>query len=195
MNILEDNIRQFRLEMSQYEDIHPWISSLLDCYAIIDFSVSKIIEQSNKNIVCYKGCSECCRQTIPLSTIEVIGLRFYVNTILNKESHSLLIKKFNEHKQICLFNVDDCCFVYPFRPIACRRYIVSSKCCEINEDPTMTRPNDVLIPSRELLHNAITHTLPFYHSQNMCIDNEHIFDFYKRNNVKLSSVYDKILNL
>jgi hypothetical protein len=196
MNISKDAIKRFRLEMPHYERLHPWLSLLLDCYAIIDLSVADIIKSSNKNIVCSKGCYFCCYQTIPLSTIEVMGIRFYINHILNKESRSFLIKIFTEKIEICLFNIDGCCTVYPFRPIACRRYIISQKCCQMNEDPTINRQDDVLMPSRELLYSAIARTIPFYDSQNIFkLDNEHIFDFYKRNNVKLSSVYDTILNV
>jgi hypothetical protein len=182
--------------MSHYERCHTWLSLLLDCYAIIDYSVHKSISQSDKKIVCHKGCSVCCYQTIPLSIIESIGIKFYVQTILTEESRLLLVKKFDEYNKICLFIVDDSCIIYPLRPISCRRYIVTSQCCSLNEDPTTTRPNDVLEPSREFLYQSIKITLPFYESQNIhLLENEHIFDFYKRQNVKLSSIYDKILNI
>jgi hypothetical protein len=193
---LNNKVKTFRLQMPRHERHRPWLSLLLDCYSIIDFSVEESIIQSEKNVACHKGCSECCHQIIPLSTIESAGIKFYVQTILTEKSRLSIIKKFNEHRQICLFNVNNCCIVYPLRPIACRRYIVTSQCCLYNEDPTITRQNDVLKPSREYLYRAIETTLPFYQSQNICIqNNEHIFEFYKRNNVKLSSIYNAILNL
>jgi hypothetical protein len=189
---LSDDINPFRLEMPRYEHIHPWLSLLLDCYAVIDYSVDKQIFQSEKIIACHKGCSYCCYQTIPLSTIESLGIKFYISTILSEKFRQLLINKFNKKQNICLFNVDNCCIVYQLRPIACRRYIITSQCCQLNEDPTITRQDDVLYPSREYLYNAIEKIIPFYHFQNIhFLDNEHIFDFYKRQNVKLSSIYDK----
>ena len=195
MATLSDDVKSFRLQMSRYERSNMWLSLLLDCYAMIDFSVSKSIEQSEKKVACYKGCSVCCYQVIPLSTIECMGIKFYVQNILNQRFRSFLIKKFNEHKSICLFNIDDCCIVYSLRPIACRRYIVCSKPCEINEDPIVTRSSDVLESSREHLYCAIEMTLAFYKHQNIHLqDGEHIFDFYKRQNVKLSSVYESIIN-
>jgi hypothetical protein len=193
---LNNNIKQFRFQMPDHERRHMWLSLLLDCYAIIDYSVHESISQSDKKVVCHKGCSVCCYQTIPLSTIESIGIKFYVQTIPTEESRLLLDKKINKYNKICLFNAKDSCLIYPLRPIACRRYIITSQCCSLNEDPTITRANDVLEPSREYLHQAIKITLPFYESQNIhLLENEHIFDFYKRQNVKLSSIYDKILNI
>ena len=195
MTPLSDNTKQFRLRMSRHERRHPWLSLLLDCYAIIDYSVDKSISQSEKKIVCHNGCSFCCYQTIPLSTIESAGIKFYVQTILNDGLRSLIIKQFNECVKICIFNSHGSCLVYPLRPIACRRYIITSECCTLNEDPTESRPNDILEPSREYLYRAVEMTLPFYESQNIhLLANEHIFDFYKKQNVRLSSAYGHILN-
>jgi len=181
--------------MPRYEREHKWLSLLLDCYSVIDFSVQNAIEQSEKTIACYKGCTSCCYHAIYLSTIEAIGIKFYFQSILDQQYRLFIIKNLNEHKSICIFNVENCCAVYKMRPITCRRYIVCSSSCKENEDPTITRPSDVLEPSRELLYHAIKITLPFYKSLNIHIqDNEHIFDFYKRSNVLLSSVYKNIIN-
>jgi hypothetical protein len=192
---LHDAIKPFRLQMSQYERRHPWLPLLLDCYALIDLSVAEISKQSGKKIACRKGCSVCCYHVIPLSVIECLGIKFYIQNILKKDIRLLLLKKIHENKSICLFNMDGCCSVYPLRPIACRRYVVAGKCCEMDEDPTVTRPGDVLEPAREYLCHAVEMTLRFYESQNIHIqENEHIFEFYKRQNVKLSSVYESILS-
>ncbi len=194
--MLDNEVKPFRLPMTRYEKHYLWLAQLLDCYAMIDFSVAEAIKQSERSLACHKGCAVCCHHTIPLSTLEVIGIIFYVKTVLDKDSRTLLTKMFMEQRAICLFNVGGSCLIYPFRPIACRRYMVSSKPCKTNENATITRPNDVLVPSRELFYKAIALTIPFYHSQNIYQqENENILDFYKRNNVKLSSVYDKILGI
>ena len=190
-----DPIEQFRFRIPEHERRHPWLSLLLDCYARIDYSVQQAISESNKKLACHKGCNSlCCCHTIPLSTFEVLGITFYTKTILDKKIHELLINKITKKNKMCLFNVDNCCTIYPLRSIACRRYIIASQCCTANEDPLATRRNDVLEPSREYLYRAIEVTLPFYLSQNIHPHaGEHIFNFYKRQNVVLSSVYDKIL--
>lgn len=196
MNTLDDDIKPFRLKLPHYERNHTWLSLLLDCYSIIDFSVEYCISKSEKKVSCHKGCSICCHQTIPLSTLESMGIKFYVQEILSEADRLLIVNNFNKDKSICLFNIDNCCIVYKMRPISCRRYIITSKCCHFDEDPTTTRPNDILEPSREYLYRAISLTLPFYKSQSIYLrDNENIFDFYKRQNIILSSIYKNILNL
>jgi hypothetical protein len=182
--------------MPRYEQNYQWLHLLLDCYAVIDLSVAESIAQSKKKPACYKGCSVCCRQKIPLSVIESVGIKFYVDNILTKHKYLQIVKNFDQHNQLCLFNIDNCCIVYPMRPIACRRYIVTSQCCSFDEDPLLSRPGDVLEPSRDYLYQAVKLTLPFYNSQGIPFEsNEHIFSFYKKQNVVLSSIYSKILNM
>ncbi|SHN70836.1 YkgJ family cysteine cluster protein [Desulfovibrio litoralis] len=196
MNTLDKSIEAFRLSMPEYEAKHQWLPLLLNCYAVIDFSVAQVTKKNKDIIACYKGCVACCYHTIPLSTIEVIGLGFYVNTILDQQLLATLLENFKTKPKICLFNLDGACVVYPMRPIACRRYMVAGQSCTINEDPLETRPNEVLIPSRRLLYTAVAQTLPFFQVRDIDgLQGEDVFDSYKKNIVELSSVYDKILKL
>jgi hypothetical protein len=193
--MLSGDSTPYRLRMPHYEQKHPWLPLLLDCYAVIDFSVAASISQSKKAPACYKGCSVCCRQKIPLSVIESLGIKFYVDNILHKHEYSQLIKNFNKSDRLCIFTIDNCCSVYPMRPIACRRYIITSQCCSFNEDALISRPDDVLEPSRDYLYQAIELTLPFYNYQSIHTGNsEDIFNFYKKQCVILSSIYSNILN-
>ena len=191
---LSDAIMPFRVRLPRYEHRQSWLPLLLDCYAVIDFSVAEKIKRSEKTVACRKGCSTCCEQIIPLSTLECLGLKFYVQNLLPQKYRGLLLKKFQTRQSMCLFNMAGSCIVYPFRPIACRRYIVCSQACRINEDPMTTRPEDVLLPEREFLYKAIAITLPFYAAQNLYPqENEPVFDFYKRQTVKLAEIYAEII--
>jgi hypothetical protein len=194
--MLRDDITPYRLQIPRYEQNHPWLHLLLDCYAVIDFSTAASISQSKKIPACYKGCSFCCNQNIPISIIESVGIKFYIDNILHKPTYSQLINNFNEHNKACLFNIDNCCIIYPMRPISCRRYIITSQCCSFNEDPFLSRPDDVLEPSRDYLYQAVEITLPFYNLQGIYIDNsEDVFNFYKKQSIILSSIYDILLNI
>jgi len=62
----------------------------------------------------------------------------------------------------CRFMLGDSCAVYPVRPVACRRYLVLGQACAPGEDPTVTRPEQVLRPSRETMNAAYAATLPYY---------------------------------
>lgn len=212
MQNLPETILPFRVHMKEHEYAHPWLSLLLDCYAVIDFSVAEAIRHAEKKPACHEGCISCCYHLIPLSTLECFGLKWYVRSMLNREQQTMLRRKLQERKKVlqaekvspfeqalkkaelCLFNVNGACLVYALRPIACRRYLVCSKACEIGEDATASRADDVLKPAREYLYMAIRRTLPFYEALNIpCPDRKHLFAFYKQQNVLLSSFYDNIL--
>lgn len=127
-------------------------------------------------------------------------MKWYVQTKLTKENQAVLREKLQKRKNgqyndtLCLFNSKGSCMVYPVRPIACRRYLVSAKACEIGEDISMTRPNDIIKPAREYLYAAVSRTLPFYTAINIPRQQqEDIFSFYKRQNVILAEIYDKIV--
>lgn len=190
---LNDEIKRFRVRMHRFEHIHTWSASLLDCYAIIDHSVSKAIRESEKQLACHEGCAICCYQPIPLSILECLGIKYYVQNMLDKKIREILLRKTKENNQLCLFNIEGSCVIYPLRPIACRRYLVCSHPCRIGEDPTVTRKDDMLIPSRVSLYQAIAMTLPFYGLQNKNHDQENIIKFYMKKNVILSSVYHNIV--
>lgn len=192
-----DEVRNFRLRLPRHERRHPWLALLLDCYAIIDFSVAEAIRNSAKKVACRNGCSACCHQPIPISVLEALGTRFHVQEFLTPEQHSQIQENSKRGDSLCKFNNpnDNSCIVYSLRPIACRRYIVLSKPCELHENPVITRQNDVLIPSREYLYRSITVTLPFYKSQKIQPKkHEHVFDFYKRHNTTLLSAYTSIIS-
>jgi hypothetical protein len=191
-----DEIQSLRLQMSRYERLHPWLTLLLDCYAVIDYSVAEAVARSEKKTACRKGCSACCGQIIPVSIIEASGIKFYIHNILRPQSRLLLAGKSGEHRSACLFNIGNCCTVYPMRPISCRRYIILSQPCSLNEEPLLSRPDDVPEPSREYLYRAVALTLPFYHALGIRRHgDEHVFDFYKRYNVALASIADSLLHL
>jgi Fe-S-cluster containining protein len=50
----------------------------------------------------------------------------------------------------CPFLLDTVCSIYPVRPLACRDFFVYGEPCKMNEDPFVTRPNDMHPPNREI---------------------------------------------
>lgn len=62
----------------------------------------------------------------------------------------------------CPFLAENICRIYPLRPLACRRYLVLGPACAPGEDPTRTRPGDLLRPDPDLLSAALMRTLPWY---------------------------------
>lgn len=185
----------YRLKMPRYEAQNAWLPLLLDSYAMVDLSVHYAVENAGRTIACHEGCGACCQQMIPASTLEVFGIKFYLEHRINKKFHATLAHA-HENPMLCIFNRDTKCSIYPMRPYACRRYIIANTCCLPNEDPTKTRPYDLVEPSREMFYEAIALTLPFYATQDLFpLEGEHIYDFYIRQNVILSSAYPQILGI
>lgn len=47
----------------------------------------------------------------------------------------------------CPFLLAESCAVYPVRPIACRRFLISGAKCSPGEDPTRSRPGALIVPA------------------------------------------------
>lgn len=194
MDGLSDIIKPFRVHIKRLEQGRPWFSSLLDCYAVIDFSVADATAKSGRDAACRKGCNYCCYHKIPLSTAELMGLKLYAGHVLDAETKNFLAENLKKGGDLCLFNRDGVCTVYPVRPIACRRYVVLGESCLKEELPVVTRPQDALKPSGRLFALAAELTLPFYDVMRIPrMQGESPLDFYKRQNVFLSSVYSAVL--
>ena len=71
------------LRFPDEESRFPWLSMLLDSYAIIDegISVAVVKEETEKNIklACKEGCHNCCRthKDIPVYPIELVGIYWF----------------------------------------------------------------------------------------------------------------------
>lgn len=151
------------------EASHPWLPILLDAYHIIDKGIAKAIEIQGSDVkkpACSKGCSNCCEvlKSIPVYPLELVGISWYATEKLSGQLREVLKKQLRGYKDEsrCPFLVDKMCVVYNLRPISCRQFIVFGRSCDKGEDPYYTRKNDVLIPMKEYLDDAIYIMLPFY---------------------------------
>ena len=185
--------RAYRLRMTRYEQRHRWLSLLLDCYALIDLSVWQAVDTASDVLACREGCTACCRHTIPLSTLEALGLRFYVHTLLDAALYQDLRRNISRQGSLCCFNHQGSCTVYALRPIACRRYLVTGTACAEDESPLDSRPHAVLHPSRDVLRRAVALTLPFYRTIGLKPESgEDVLSFYLRKNMPLTSLNERI---
>jgi len=156
---------------------HPWLSYLFDCYALVDASVAQALAEAMKDSArrekhtgCAKGCDTCCRQAIPVTPLEAAGLRWYVREKMTEQTRAALMAQLGttgsggpgSPSPRCPFLLDGSCAAYPMRPVACRRYMVLGAPCAPGEDPTVTRPEQMLQPSRKAMNAAYAATLPYY---------------------------------
>lgn len=54
------------------------------------------------------------------------------------------------------------CSIYPIKPIACRRYLVSGLQCKAGEDATITRWPDMIIPDPAIRDEALALLVPWH---------------------------------
>lgn len=167
---MNDPQRAARLKYPEEEVKFPWLSMLLDAYAIADAGVSKAIreeEQRNgKRLACKKGCDNCCRsQTdIPVYPHELVSIYWYVTEKTSGPIRETLKAQLSAHAEgsPCPFLIGGACSIHPIRPVACRQFNVFGEPCAEGEDPYFTRRQDVLTPIQDYTNRAFSAVLPFY---------------------------------
>lgn len=151
------------------EKLLPWLSALLDAYAIADTGVAIAIREAEKKqkkkLACGKDCDVCCHQPdIPLYPHELAGLQWYVAEKLDETMRETVVRQCNDHQKgfPCPFLVERSCAVHPVRPVACRQYNVFSTPCAPGEDPYYTRRDDVLVPLSDYTDRSFAAVRSFY---------------------------------
>ena len=158
--------------LPEYRAEYPWLVPLLTAYRYVHASLALDVAETGRTPACGPGCGHCCRQPIPVTPVEILGLRLYLRL------HPDPARKRSGNPFDCPFLVGDDCSVYPVRPIACRRFIVFGTPCRAKEAPTDTRPKDVLWPSRDALLQALRLTLPYYESRGIAPAGTAGMDFF-----------------
>ena len=156
---------RFRIGLPRLERRYPWLSLILDCYAVIDASVEAAINLAPGKPACKEGCASCCCQPIPLTPLEAAGMKLYVRNEMPAATQGILVTRLASKDPAdtrCPFLLAGSCAIYQLRPVACRRYMVLGQPCLEDEDATATRPGDILRPSRAALRFAMALTLPYY---------------------------------
>ncbi|OLN25148.1 protein of unknown function UPF0153 [Desulfovibrio sp. DV] len=144
----------------------PWLGALLEAYAILDAGIARAVAADTRQPACRAGCHACCLQPIPVSSLEVQGLRWFALTHLSARPARLvgaaLLLPPAEPGLACPFLVDGACSVYALRPMACREYIVFGRPCQPGERPEESRPGDILALPEAAQRRAFATLLPHY---------------------------------
>ncbi len=144
----------------------PWLGALLEAYAILDAGIARAVAADSRSPACHSGCHACCLQPIPVSSLEVQGLRWFSLTHLSGRparmvGAALLLPPLAPGTG-CPFLVDGACSVYALRPMACREYIVFGRPCQPGEHVEVLRPGDVLPLPEAAQRRAFATLLPHY---------------------------------
>jgi len=195
---LPEPFRLYRFSVPRAERRHPWLSYAFDLYAVADASVAEALAASGRESACAAGCQGCCHQPIPVTPLEVAALQWYVRETMSLEQASALRNGKDRTgpngNPPCRFLLGGSCAAYPVRPVACRRFIVLGRPCAGTEDATVTRPGDVLAPSRGMLNMAYALTLPYYAALGESVPKaEGAFAFMASRTIDLASVSAEVL--
>lgn len=159
-----------RLRFPDDEEKLPWLSALLEAYAVIDRGVSFAInvekEKRNRRLACRQGCDKCCgtHKDIPVYPLELVGLYWFSSEKTDGQLREALKERLSSHREgeACPFLITGSCSVHPVRPVACRQFNVFGEPCREGEDPYYTRRDDVLTPIQGYTNKAFSVMLPFY---------------------------------
>lgn len=96
----------------------------------------------NRRVDCRERCSFCCHQAVLIVPYEAFYLAQYLSESLAEDSRhrikariaekdritgKMKVQELLHHKSPCSFLEDDCCAVYPARPMACRIYLSADR--------------------------------------------------------------------
>ena len=159
-----------RLHFPEDERRLPWLTLLLDAYAIADTGVAVAIrsrlKKEGKELACGKGCGSCCvHQTdLPLYPHEIVGIYWYATEKLTGLARERLKDRLLSVTAAsgCPFLIDESCVIHAMRPVGCRQFNVFSSRCAAGEDPYFTRRGDVLQPDQEYLDRVFSAVITFY---------------------------------
>jgi len=103
-------------------------------------------EKIKDSISCRKGCAHCCRQKVSASEPEVKLILEYckeegvsIDAAYLEKQQDLTQETWglSEHADCVFLDKDQACKIYPARPAACRKYVVTNKpeLCNIKKYP------------------------------------------------------------
>jgi len=159
-----------RVSFPEDEQRLPWLSLLLDAYAIADTGVAVAIRNEEKrrktHLACGKGCGTCCSQQkdLPVFPHELTGITWYVSEKLPQAVREKVKEHLASHTPAspCPFLIDGSCSIHPLRPVGCRQFNVFAAACAPEEDPYFTRRNDVLTPIPDYTDRAFAAVAALY---------------------------------
>lgn len=171
---MDEEARRRRLNFPEDEAGNPWLSMLLDAYAVVDAGVTEALarhveREPRDRVACSRGCAPCCVDNdVPVLLLEAVGLEWFVLHKATRENKAAVLKAIHEFPRRrntgagCPFLRERSCLVYVMRPIACRNFVVFNTPCAYGEDATETRPQEVLKPKGARLRQAFRYMLPYY---------------------------------
>lgn len=142
-----------------------WLPSLYKAQAAMDSGVRLAVRGESQLRLsapaCAPGCSGCCSSRSPLaSAVEIAGAILHLSRDGALCAKTVLDRVLAPGSGGCPFLEGGLCSVYPMRPLSCRQLVVFGRACHAGEDPSRTRPGEVLTPLQGHALRAYSIILP-----------------------------------
>lgn len=99
---------------------HSIFRNYLSLVNKVDAHVDRLVSEFPKEIVCAKGCDECCL-AINLFPVEAFFLAQGYET-LDQDTKTAVEKNIHSNTEKCPLLINCCCVLYDFRPVICRTH-------------------------------------------------------------------------
>ncbi|MBT3026929.1 MAG: YkgJ family cysteine cluster protein [Candidatus Thiodiazotropha sp. (ex Ctena orbiculata)] len=149
-------------------------SAIKEFHRRLDNLTRSILSKTAEKLACRVGCSYCCYYKVEIRPVEVFQIVSYINQnytkkqiidILDKAKNnvdkaaSLTYQEHLETNQKCPLLVNDCCTVYPVRPLNCRNYHATNVelCRQSYNEPNNTKIQESFIDELHVRTNGATH--------------------------------------
>jgi len=147
---LEHFENEYEQALKKYDALSCAVTFQEFIQEIIDENLKKFKKETNKEILCKKGCGFCCHLHTDITKEEAKLLVEYCESSLieinwdrlkiQSEKSQETWKELNPKDKRCVFLNDEImsCKVYRYRPISCRKHLVISepKLCDIENNTT-----------------------------------------------------------
>lgn len=85
----------------------------------VDSKFEQIVEKYGDQMVCQKGCFQCCKADLSVSEVEWRAIKEFASDNLTTLKKA---KRKNDKNQCEFLDEDGGCLIYPVRPIICRSH-------------------------------------------------------------------------
>jgi hypothetical protein len=129
-----------------------WLQSLIKAQAVMDSGVRLAArheaELRGGRAACREGCFACCASRAPRATaVEMAGVRHALARDASPGAARAKERLLSETSgRGCPLLVDGRCAAYAMRFLSCRSLVVFGRACQPGEQPSRTRPGDLLTP-------------------------------------------------
>lgn len=160
---IEERIRFYQAEFARIVQIQPE-GAMLTIYRLMDAACEKTDKSEEKT--CKKGCTFCCHINLDISEPEgrlilywckQHGIEINWDYLKRQQGLTMETRPLSDCSGCLFLDKDKSCKIYPVRPLACRKYYVSSpveQCRKMLEGLTTHKVMQMVVFEAEIISSA-----------------------------------------